>query len=167
MIDITNSVIYPVVPFEPGKDKLLHMNFTAANHLLTDELVGNVNLLNRYITDTIEHAGARYGIGGYLEPRVLYRRSSLFGNQQAAGEEEARSIHLGIDIWAAAGTPVYAPLPGRVHSFAFNNQDGDYGATIIMAHEAEGQFFFTLYGHLSLNSIRHLQKEQPVAGAIF
>lgn len=167
MIDITNSVIYPVVAFIPGKDKLLPMNFTATNPLLTDEVIGNVDLLNRYITESMQHAGARYGVGGYLEPRVLYRRSNLFGSQQGPEAEEARSIHLGIDIWAAAGTPVYAPLPGSIHSFAFNNQYGDYGATIIIEHETEGQLFHTLYGHLSLNSISHLQKGQPViAGAL-
>jgi len=153
--------IRPVVDFNPAKDRLQQMNFTAANPVLTDEVIAQPDLLNRYITDQLAQAGARYGIGGYLEPRVLYRRSSLFaGTAPASGQEEARSIHLGVDIWAAAGTPVYTPLKGTVHSFAFNHQSGDYGATIILQHQTGNKVLHTLYGHLSLESIVHLQKGQ-------
>jgi murein DD-endopeptidase MepM/ murein hydrolase activator NlpD len=159
--------IHPVADFNPGKDRLLRMDFTAANPRLTKEVIGDVDLLNRYITDEMAHAGARYGIGGYLEPRVLYLRSSLFAGGQATGQEEARSIHLGVDIWAAAGTPVYAPLRGTVHSFAFNDKSGDYGATIILQHQTDNGVLHSLYGHLSLKSIQHIQKGQVFeAGAL-
>lgn len=164
MIDIKNTVIYPVVSFEPGKDTLLLMNFTATNPQLTDEVVGDVALLNRYITGELEKAGARYGIGGYREPRILYKRSSLFGVANDAASEEARSIHLGIDIWAAAGTAVYVPIAGTIHSLAYNSASGDYGATIIMQHEREGEVFHTLYGHLSLDSLNRWQPGQALAG---
>lgn len=51
-----------------------------------------------------------------------------------------------------------APLDGIVHSFAFNNRFGDYGATIILSHLLNGVSFYTLYGHLSLNSIKNIQE---------
>ena len=61
---------------------------------------------------------------------------------------------MGIDIWGPVKTPVLAPLGGTVHSFAFNNQYGDYGATIILQHQLDGIAFHTLYGHLSLEDLR-------------
>jgi murein DD-endopeptidase MepM/ murein hydrolase activator NlpD len=77
-------------------------------------------------------------------------------------------LHLGIDIWGQAGTKVFAPLDGIVHSFAFNNNDSDYGATIILTHNINGVFFHTLYGHLSLNSIKNLHGGKRISrGEVF
>jgi murein DD-endopeptidase MepM/ murein hydrolase activator NlpD len=70
-------------------------------------------------------------------------------------------VHLGVDLFAPAGTPVYAPLPAVVHSVAVNTSPLDYGPTILLRHElahpdAPGGpplEFFSLYGHLSLASL--------------
>jgi murein DD-endopeptidase MepM/ murein hydrolase activator NlpD len=75
---------------------------------------------------------------------------------------EPRRLHLGVDIWGPAGTRVMAPLDGVVHSFAFNNKDGDYGATLILTHQLEGIGFYSLYGHLSLNSLKNLREGKTV-----
>lgn len=80
----------------------------------------------------------------------------------AEKEPEPRRLHLGVDIWGPVGTKVMAPLNGIVHSFAFNNNDSDYGATIILTHNIDGVSFHTLYGHLSLNSLKNLYEGQPV-----
>jgi murein DD-endopeptidase MepM/ murein hydrolase activator NlpD len=53
---------------------------------------------------------------------------------------------------------VRSPWNGIIHSFAFNNNFGDYGATLILIHNLEGIAFHTLYGHLSLNSIKNLRE---------
>jgi murein DD-endopeptidase MepM/ murein hydrolase activator NlpD len=55
-----------------------------------------------------------------------------------------------------------SPLNGIIHSFAFNNNFGDYGATIILTHNLDGFSFHTLYGHLSLNSIKNLREGNNV-----
>jgi peptidoglycan LD-endopeptidase LytH len=61
-----------------------------------------------------------------------------------------------------------APLDGIIHSFAFNNQFGDYGATIILSHILDKISFYTLYGHLSLNSIKNIQEGSRIEkGEIF
>jgi murein DD-endopeptidase MepM/ murein hydrolase activator NlpD len=57
-----------------------------------------------------------------------------------------------------------APLNGIVHSFAFNNAFGDYGATIILTHNLQGFTFYTLYGHLCLNSIKNLNEGDLIKG---
>ena len=51
-------------------------------------------------------------------------------------DDEPRRLHLGVDIWADAGTPVYVPLDGRIHSFRDNNHFGDYGPTVILQHRS-------------------------------
>jgi murein DD-endopeptidase MepM/ murein hydrolase activator NlpD len=55
-----------------------------------------------------------------------------------------------------------SPLNAVVHSFAFNNRYGDYGATLILSHYLDGCSFHTLYGHLSLNSIKNLRDGENV-----
>ena len=99
---------------------------------------------------------ARYGIGGYAEHRSVYSSSKLFDGEMPG--EESRRLHLGTDIWGKPNSAVMAPCNGIVHSFAFNNRFGDYGSTIILTHSLEEIIFYTLYGHLSLNSIKNIQE---------
>ncbi len=144
------SSFHPVVEFDAARDKLLRLDFTAANTELTSDIITYTRHFTWYINKKLE--GYKYGIGGYNEDRVLYKRSNHFEAQ------EPRTIHLGIDVWAPAGTGVYAPLGGVVHSFAFNNNFGDYGATIILQHQLDGVAFHTLYGHVSLKDLAALQQ---------
>lgn len=145
---------HPVVPFENG-DKLLLLDFTEKNNELNAEILENTNLFIQYINSKLQSVAARYGIGGYKEHRTIYSRSKVF---DSADGGEARRLHLGTDIWGKPYTKVMAPLDGIVHSFAFNNAFGDYGATIILTHNLGGQTSHTLYGHLSLNSIKNIQE---------
>lgn len=146
-----------VVPYELS-DKLLLMDFTEKNTALTDEIVNDTNNFIQYINAKLKEAGAKYGIGGYGEHRTIYSRSRVFDNEG----QEPRRVHLGIDIWGKPYTKVMAPLNGIIHSFAFNNAFGNYGATIILTHNLDGESFHTLYGHLSLNSIKNLHEGDAV-----
>ncbi|HEX3385355.1 MAG TPA: peptidoglycan DD-metalloendopeptidase family protein, partial [Mucilaginibacter sp.] len=94
----------------------------------------------------------RYGVGGYMEHRTIYSRSEHFSTT-----DEPRRLHLGIDIWAEAGTPVYAPITGTIHSFADNDNHGDYGPTIILQHDLDGLELYSLYGHLSRKDLYGLK----------
>lgn len=143
--------MHKIVPFNPSTDQLIKLDFTANNTELTDEIVNDTALFSDYINQKIK--SHTYGIGGYDEHRTVYSRSKVFDSA-----EEPRRLHLGIDIWGKAGTPVYAPLDGTVHSFAFNDQYGDYGATIILAHKD----FHSLYGHLSLRDLEGLYEGKPI-----
>lgn len=140
-----------VVPFDLGIDTLYHIDLTANNQALSTLDLTNTASFTAYVFAKIAAANAVCAVGGYLENRYIYHRSEHF--QQS---EEPRSIHLGIDIWAAAGTPVFAPLAGIVHSFQNNEGFGDYGPTIILEHVLAGKTFYTLYGHLSIASLEGL-----------
>lgn len=143
-----------VVPFTK-EDKLLLMDFTDSNQELTSDKLNNTDLFIQYINSKVTNANAKYGIGGYDEHRTIYSRSKVFDTKDG---EEPRRLHLGIDIWGKPYIKVMAPLDSIVHSFAFNNAFGDYGATIILTHNLDGKTFYTLYGHLSLNSIKNIQE---------
>jgi peptidoglycan LD-endopeptidase LytH len=146
------ETFHPIVPFDAKKNKLLKLDFTAANTELTQEVLLDTEAFTAYINKQLGRK-YRYGIGGYDEHRTIYSRSSRFD-----GDEEPRRLHLGIDIWGEAGTPIYAPFGGYVHSFAFNNHFGDYGATIILHHQIDGTSFNTLYGHLSVDDLAGLHE---------
>ena len=140
------------------------LDFSAGNTDLLTRDLGETRHFSEYVFGELLSENTFNGIGGYGEDRVIYRQRKHF----SADTEKPRSIHLGVDIWAGAGTPLYAPLEATVHSFAFNDHYGDYGPTIILAHEISGMTFFTLYGHLSLSSLEDLHEGETIkAGETF
>jgi murein DD-endopeptidase MepM/ murein hydrolase activator NlpD len=148
---------HPLVPFDPAKDKVYPFDFTDKNTALRPEQIADTESFANYINSALREHASRYGIGGYAEHRTLYGRSRHFDTAT-----EPRRLHLGTDIWGPAGTKLMSPLDGIIHSFAFNNRDSDYGATLILTHNLDGMGFHTLYGHLSLNSLKNLQEGQAI-----
>lgn len=105
----------------------------------------------------IDAGGAIAGVGGYLENRSVYKGTELF-----QGDAE-RCIHIGVDVFMPAGTSLYAPLDGEVHSFANRQVYGDYGPVIILRHRLGDFEFHSLYGHLTEASLDGLQTGQAIA----
>ena len=154
----------PLLPFPVRGPSVAHLDFTAANpRLAHPERLRDTAEFAAVVQQMLAAQQATVGIGGYLENRVIYRRSSHFDDAT-----EPRSLHLGVDVWVPAGIPVAAPLPGVVHSFQDNAHFGDYGPTVILQHELEGTRFYSLYGHLTRTDLTRLQVGQVVAaGEIF
>ncbi len=150
-----------IVPFASEKDKLLLMDFTVKNTELSEEIVLDTNQFTQYINTKLETNNATYGIGGYAEHRAIYTRSNVFNSTDKYSEP--RRLHLGIDIWGKPATTVFAPLGGVVHSFAFNDAFGDYGATVILLHQLNGTVFYTLYGHLSASNLTNLEEGKYIS----
>ena len=154
---------FPVVPFDAEFERAVPLDLTLNNTAFSDQVYQHLDTFNAYINRQLELAGARYLYGGYAENRRMYLRSDLFNKnlfEPGKGSEETRSLHLGIDIWGRAGTPVSAPLGGVVHSLAFNDRMGDYGATIILGHQVDGFGFYSLYGHLSKHDLSTAREGQ-------
>src|SRR6266404_7751612 len=127
-----------------------------------DPLDADTSAFTDKIFGDMKRDGIRVGVGRYDEPRPFYT-SSLFG----AGSnptDERRTIHLGLDLFVEPGTRLYAPLEGVVHTLANNAAPLDYGPLVILRHAIENdQEFFTLYGHLSKDTLSELQVGQAVA----
>ena len=113
-----------------------------------------------YIAQYLKEKKAKVAFGGYLEKRNIYNRSEYFTKQS---KENQRNIHLGIDLWCDANTAVLAVLDGEVHSFKNNTNHGDYGPTIILKHTIDNGVFYSLYGHLSEDSLNNLSVGDKVS----
>ncbi len=159
--------IAPVANFQHQKIATLDLS-VGSLELGNNSNFNTVVAFQKQINRLLEDKNADIGVGGYGEIRPVYATDAfqVLGNHGP----QWRTVHLGFDIWQAAGTPVYAPLDGKIHSFKNNHQVGNYGATIILEHSPTPHLtFYTLYGHLSLASLEGLEtgqritKGQPIA----
>ncbi|WP_299116082.1 peptidoglycan DD-metalloendopeptidase family protein [uncultured Winogradskyella sp.] len=153
-----NLNIHPVLK-NITKSKLTHLDLSIHNSELRSVNVSSSKDLETYIFNHIKKNNAKAAFGGYLEHRGIYKRSDYFNEQNPEAE---RNIHLGLDLWLEANTAIFSPLNGEIHSFNNNINHGDYGPTLILKHHTEAYEFFTLYGHLSLESIEHIKVGEKV-----
>jgi murein DD-endopeptidase MepM/ murein hydrolase activator NlpD len=150
-------------PFSLKEKKIFQLDLSVNNEALNTFDLFSIEELQAYIDRELVENKSEVAIGGYAEDRMVYRKSTHFGEG-----ENARSIHLGVDIWLEANTAIQAPLDARVHSFQNNNNFGDYGPTILLEHELDGEVFYTLYGHLTRSSIKTLEEGQIIKkGKVF
>jgi len=138
---------------ELNPDTCMELNLSADNPDL--KFIDSAEKLGRYIQQKVRQESRLYAIGGYGENRKIYSRFKHFDTE--AGK---RCIHLGVDFWAEAGTPVFCPADGKVHSFSFNDNPGDYGAILILEHSQNGKRYYSLYGHISLKDLDAYTKGQ-------
>lgn len=132
------------------------LDLSVHNPRFNSEIYQDIAKFSRFIQDSM--GSNRYGVGGYLEHRKMYESHENF----ATGQQDYRNIHLGIDIWAEAGTEVFAPMDGIIHSFQVNEGSGNYGPTILLAHQIRGENIYSLYGHLSSHDLDGLIPGQEI-----
>ncbi|MGL4612251.1 MAG: aminotransferase class III-fold pyridoxal phosphate-dependent enzyme [Trueperaceae bacterium] len=121
--------------------------------------------LSKAIEEEMRLANADVAVGRYGEPRLLYT-SEMFARNNTPTSER-RTVHLGLDLFAPEGTPVHAPLRGVVVAFAHNTTPLDYGPVIVLRHAVDGVTFYTLYGHLSLESLNKKVGQKILQGETF
>jgi 4-aminobutyrate aminotransferase-like enzyme/Ser/Thr protein kinase RdoA (MazF antagonist) len=124
------------------------------------DVVNNPEVRER-LSAAMKQAGAAFAVGRYGEPRLVYT-SALFG-ASSNPTEERRTVHLGMDLFVEPGTRLRAPLNGVVCMAANNAAPLDYGPLVILEHETgNGEKFFTLYGHLSKETLVGLKVGQRI-----
>lgn len=152
-MNLQNLIFYPIMGEALTSENTMKLDFTEENQALKSVDISTTAAFDKYVFDQLKLKNKTYGIGGYLEKRAIYRRSKVF----ATAEADFRNIHLGVDIWTQAGAPVFAPIAGKIHSFQDNAGFGNYGPTIILEHEIDGKTLYTLYGHLFITDLDHLE----------
>lgn len=106
-------------------------------------------------------------LGYYNEPRLIYTEQAFKTDQTPISRR--RTVHLGIDIFAAAGQDLHAPMDAYVEAIEPCPGYLDYGAIVILRHQIDDQHvFYSLYGHLQANALDHLKVGQKLQrGSIF
>lgn len=151
-----NKTFAPVLEI-PLTDKNVEViNLSKSAYINKNLNIKDYENFEKIIFKQINDSGARVGAGGYLEDRPMYNQSENFNGN------ERRTVHLGTDLWVEAGTVVYAPLEGYIHSFNNNKGFGNYGPTMILEHNTEQVTFYTLYGHLSESSLDFIKKGELI-----
>lgn len=153
---------YTIVPYQPKIDRIATLDLSVGSLDLgnTSQFEDDDNF-EQTMHQMLVDKKVNIGIGGYGEIRPFYTTDqySVTGNEGP----KWRTVHLGLDIWMPAFTPVFATIPGIVDQVADNKGDRDYGPTVILKHELQyGGCFYTLYGHLSQSTLSRVQVGQPV-----
>lgn len=111
--------------------------------------------------------GNRVGIGRWGEPRPIYSTPAFGGGDDPVAPRRTR--HLGVDLFAPAGTPVRAPLAGEVAAAGWSSDRFDYGGWVLLRHRTDdGDPFATFYGHLARPVFTDLEIGRCInAGEVF
>ncbi len=147
----------PVIGGDFKREDFTAIDLSENNPELLKLEVASSEAFSVFITEYLKNKNARAAYGGYNELRTLYNRSQLFNNPKIN-----RNIHIGLDIWAPAYSEIIAPIQGKIQAVRDNDSFGDYGPTIILEHEIQDRIFYTLYGHLSRESLENITLGSPI-----
>ncbi|HEV8389522.1 MAG TPA: phosphotransferase, partial [Dongiaceae bacterium] len=95
--------------------------------------------------------GVELGIGPWGEERPVYSSDAF---RSVFAPDHRRSLHLGLDLFAPAGSNVRTPLDGVVVDLFETDVPLDYGHAVLLKHEPDGLVFYSLWGHLSAQTVR-------------
>jgi 4-aminobutyrate aminotransferase-like enzyme/Ser/Thr protein kinase RdoA (MazF antagonist) len=141
------SELFPTV----HKNEAHRIDMSVSSQLIGHQQdFNNLDLLQFKIDQLQKEVPTKIIAGGYLEPRALYT-STAYDKIGNSGRE-SRSIHLGIDFWLPALTPIHAILDGEVVIAVNDAGDKEYGGLVVLKHQLEGFYFYTLYGHNTVES---------------
>ena len=154
--------IAPLLQRPLAQCAVLALDLGVSSPLISGQPGGNVPAaLGARISAVLAEAQADIGIGGYGESRMLYTSPAFLRGRLT---DEQRNLHLGIDVSLPPGTALHAPLEARVHGLVNANSALDYGPMVVLSHRTDrGQVFYSLYGHLTADSLSTLRVGQTIA----
>lgn len=146
-------------PIVATDGRAIVLDLSVGARLCGEEIAGlDVGVFGELINRTMADSDTGFAFGRWAEPRELYTNDMF-----ASETEETRTIHMGIDVFCLANTPVHAPLDGVVEHVANHDRELDYGPVVILRHSpGGGKDFFTLYGHLSLCTLDRVSEGQAI-----
>jgi hypothetical protein len=98
---------HPIIDASIPISAYIPLDLSIHNAELKAVNVSSSDDLERFIWNYMKNKNAQVAYGGYSEQRAIYQRSDYFNQENP---ETERKIHLGIDLWIEAETPIYAPL---------------------------------------------------------
>ncbi|MBM3176730.1 MAG: aminotransferase class III-fold pyridoxal phosphate-dependent enzyme [Bacteroidetes bacterium] len=123
--------------------------------------IADPHLLAAKLSQAIASLGGASALGRYGEARPFYTTDEFI--EAGNDKQRWRTKHLGIDFFGKVGTEVRAVWEGTIHSFANNNRPRDYGPTLILEHVVDGITFYSIYGHLSVDSMQEWRRGRKVS----
>ncbi len=150
---------------ETGEAAPLVLDLSVGSRLLgADPDNAELARLSALIDGAMARAGTDIAYGRWGEARPLYNGPAFGGAGYPLAER--RTQHLGVDVFCTAGTPVHAPLDGRVVVLTNNAAPYDYGPMVVLEHQtATAERFYTLYGHLGTEVLSQLALGQQVTAS--
>lgn len=143
LIDAKENIA-PLVPIEILKSPYYRFDLSRHNPHVAHIDMAKPETLRTYIEETLTAHRCGWGFGGWGEDRAFYQTHPFFKDKPGD-----HSIHLGMDIWLPADTPIYSPFTGTVHAFKDNSLEHTYGPSIITEHQIGGVPFYIMFSHLS------------------
>ncbi len=138
--------------FDLNESSLTNIDLSVSSlELINAAEIMDTRILSELIDTKIKQKGVKIAVGNFDEVRMGYLRDEF--KVEADEGSLWRTIHLGIDLFTTAETPIYSPLDGKLHSFQNNSGEYDYGSTLIIEHKFDKLSFYTLLGHLSEDSL--------------
>jgi 4-aminobutyrate aminotransferase-like enzyme/Ser/Thr protein kinase RdoA (MazF antagonist) len=157
-----------VLPFDLRTEPLVVFDLSIGSPFLHGDPCENQEpFLTKSIQERMKDSHVNVGVGRYDEARYLYIDPAFSTGEDLP--DAFRTLHLGMDLFVAASTPVHAPMNGKIIAFADNAAPRDYGPVIVLEHKIDtDRRFYTLYGHLSRKSIAKLRVGQKIKrGEVF
>ncbi len=154
---VSLKTMFPTIPSE----KLVNLDMSVGSTLLGNfSEYNNPEVSEFKLKQFQKHHPKTILLNGYLEARPFYNTQAF--KSEGNNGPQYRTVHLGTDFWVPAHTPVHAPYDGVVKIIHHNDFDKDYGPMLILEHTFDGDKFYSLYGHLTLNSLEILKVGQKV-----
>jgi 4-aminobutyrate aminotransferase-like enzyme/Ser/Thr protein kinase RdoA (MazF antagonist) len=95
--------------------------------------------------------GVELGIGPWGEERPVYSSDAF---RSVFAPDQRRTMHLGLDLFAPAGSNVRTPLDAIVVDVLETDIPLDYGHAVLLKHRPDDLVFYSLWGHLSAQTVR-------------
>jgi 4-aminobutyrate aminotransferase-like enzyme/Ser/Thr protein kinase RdoA (MazF antagonist) len=129
-------------------------------------MAGDAETAERLWTERTAADHISLGLGPWGEDRPVYTAEAFHSNLLDGAR---RSLHLGLDLFAPAGTNIRAPVAGKVADIYVSTIPQDYGHAVLLEHRPEpGITFYSLWGHLSAATAAALKIGDAVPfGAVF
>ncbi|WP_282610589.1 aminotransferase class III-fold pyridoxal phosphate-dependent enzyme [Pelagibius sp. Alg239-R121] len=120
----------------------------------------DINLADKIWNEVKDEQAFDLGIGLWGERRVVYT-VDMFKSKLCEGDR--RDVHLGLDLFAPAGTAIMTPLDAEVVDCRIIPDHQDYGGVVLLKHEpVPGVVFHTLWGHQAHAPVKALKVGQKL-----